>query len=376
LSDLSSRPWFGDSKRLASLDAFRGFTILGMILVNSPGDWDIAYGPLKHADWNGLTFADVIFPFFLFIVGVSIVMAYTKRLEASAPRNKIILKIIKRTLIIFAIGLFLNAAEVGFTDIRIMGVLQRIAIVFLVCVILFLYTGWRTQLAIGSAILVLYWLAMYLVPVPGVGVGVVEPGQNLAAWIDTQLLPGRMFEGSWDPEGILSTFPAIVSCITGMFTGYLIISRISQERKLIWMCFAGFLLLILGSICNWFFPLNKNIWSSSFVLFTSGLAMMALACFIWIIDVQGYKKWSRIFIIFGTNAITAYILHGILKSPFILIPVGDSVEPRNLMAAFMNGLIEIGIPVELASFTWAILFTALCFFPVWALYARKIFLKV
>ena len=369
-------PYFGDSKRLASLDAFRGLTIVGMILVNSPGDWDIAYAPLKHASWNGITLADVIFPFFLFIVGVSIVLAYTRRLREKLPRRKIVIKIFKRTLLIFAIGLLLNMGQDGFQHLRITGVLQRIAIVFFVAVLLFLYTEIRTQIILGSAILVTYWLALWLVPVPGTGAGIMEPGSNLAAWVDSILLPGRMYQGTWDPEGILSTFPAIVTAITGMVAGRILISRNPAEKKLVILFSLGFLLFLAGGAWNWVFPLNKNLWTSSFVLFTSGLAMMALAAFIWVVDVLEYKKWCEVFVIFGTNAITAYVLHGLLKAPFILINVGGPGEERNIMGAFMERVTGFGVPDQLASLSWALLFTSLCFVPVWLLYRKKIFIRV
>lgn len=369
-------PYFGKAKRLSSLDAFRGFTILGMILVNSPGDWDIAYSPLKHAEWNGATFADVIFPFFLFIVGVSIVLAYTRRLRENESRRKIMLKILQRTILIFGIGLLLNLGQDGFGNLRITGVLQRIAVVFFFGVLLFLYTGFRTQIILGSAILMLYWLAMKLVPVPGIGTGILEPGQNLAAWIDTQWLPGRMFRETWDPEGILSTLPAIVTCITGMVAGRIIISAQAPEKKLVLLFMAGFLLFLSGGIWNWFFPLNKNLWTSSFVLFTSGLAMMALAGFIWMVDVLGHRRWSNLFIVFGTNAITAYVLHGLLKAPFILINVGGPGKELNMMGAYMEAMRQTGLPDKLASLTWAVLFTLLCFVPVYLLYRKRIFIRV
>jgi predicted acyltransferase len=204
----------------------------------------------------------------------------------------------------------------------------------------------------------------------------MEPGRNLAAWVDSILLPGRMYQGTWDPEGILSTFPAIVTSITGMVAGRILISRNPAEKKLVILFSLGFLLFLAGGAWNWVFPLNKNLWTSSFVLFTSGLAMMALAAFIWVVDVLEYKKWCEVFVIFGTNAITAYVLHGLLKAPFILINVGGPGEERNIMGAFMERVTGFGVPDQLASLSWALLFTSLCFVPVWLLYRKKIFIRV
>jgi predicted acyltransferase len=213
-------------KRLLSLDAFRGFTIAAMILVNNPGSWSDIYAPLQHAEWNGLTPTDLIFPFFLFIVGVSMAFSYTKLLHSSTPLNSIYNKLIFRSVKILSVGLLLNLIpEFDFANLRYTGVLQRIAIVSLICGFLFLNTGWKTQLITGISILVCYWVAMRFVPTPGYNVAQLEPGVNLAAWIDQQFLPGKLWNKSWDPEGLLSTIPAVVTTIMGMITGKLLLSE-------------------------------------------------------------------------------------------------------------------------------------------------------
>ena len=235
------------NKRLVSLDVFRGLTIAGMIVVNTPGSWSHVYAPLRHAEWHGITPTDLIFPFFVFIVGVSITLAYTKKLKTNITKSKITAKIIRRSITIFLLGIFLALfPDFNFSELRIAGVLQRIAICFLVGALLFLNTDWKMQLRIGIGLLITYWLAMVLIPVPEFGAGVLESGKNLAAWIDSLFLPGKKYQGTWDPEGILSTFPAIATCISGMLVGKLLLSNQTQNQKLIWLFALGIFSLHYG----------------------------------------------------------------------------------------------------------------------------------
>ena len=249
-------------KRLVSLDAFRGLTIAGMIIVNTPGSWGHVYSPLLHAYWHGITPTDLVFPFFLFIVGVSIALAYTKRIAADTPKKQMVRKVIRRSLIIFGLGIFLALfPKFDFANLRIPGVLQRIAIVFFVCALLFLNTGWKRQASIGLGLLIGYWLVMAIVPVPidevvrnAIETGEVlsasgmipvevpkvisgsfiaanyEPGINMEAWLDRQLIPGRIYQKTWDPEGLLSTLPSIATGISGMLVGTLLVSKLNLER--------------------------------------------------------------------------------------------------------------------------------------------------
>ena len=201
---------FDSTKRLISLDMLRGLTIALMIVVNDPGSWQHLYWPLAHASWNGVTITDFVFPFFIFIVGVSIVLSSLKQLQGGADKQKMRKKIWIRSLKIFGLGLFLALfPEFNVMELRIPGVLQRIAIVYLVCALIGLSTGWKTQAKIAVSLLVGYWLAMVLIPVPEIGAGVLEPGKNLAAYIDNLVIPLRLYQGTWDPEGLLSTLPAI-----------------------------------------------------------------------------------------------------------------------------------------------------------------------
>ena len=360
---------FDSSKRLISLDMLRGLTIALMIVVNDPGSWEHIYWPLEHAAWNGITLTDFVYPFFIFIVGVSIVLSTHKQMEAGADKKKMRKKIWIRSIKIFALGIFLNLfPEFNFAELRIPGVLQRIAICYLVCALLFLSTDWKAQVRIAVIFLVGYWLAMVLIPVPGIGAGVLEPGKNLAAWIDSLLIPGKMWQGTWDPEGILSTIPAVVTGITGMLAGQLIKQEMEIPNKLTYLFFIGFLCVLGGYFWDLFFPINKNLWTSSYVLFTSGWAFMSLAACILIVDVHGYDRIAKFGVIYGSNAISIYVLAGML--PALLSGV------LGIQEMFFNGLVNAGMAPKLASMLWAFAYMFLCFIPAYILYKKKIFIKV
>lgn len=360
------------SKRLISLDALRGFTIAGMIMVNVPGSWSHIYSPLRHAEFNGLTLADLVFPFFLFIVGASIVLAFGKRIENGMTKSALIKKVIYRTLVIFLLGVFLNWLSDNFTfPIRIAGVLQRIALCYLVGSLLFLYASKLTMILVGSILLIGYWILTMFVPVPGEGKVIFTHEMNWAAWVDGQLLPGKMYFGTWDPEGILSTLPAILNTLLGIFATILISKSDVHLKKVKALLLFGSSLLIAGLLLSSSFPINKNVWSSSFVLVTSGLASMLWSILIYFIDIKGYKKWAMPGIIFGSNAITAYVLHYLFHYPFEAIKFGGISIQHHFMTFFSGFLSD-----NLASLFWAIFYTFVCFLPIWWMYRKKIFLKV
>ncbi|GAB4429087.1 MAG: lpg1661 family Dot/Icm T4SS effector [Bacteroidia bacterium] len=391
--------------RLTALDALRGFTIAAMIIVNDPGSWSHVYPPLRHAVWHGITPTDFVFPFFLFIVGVSIVLSLGPRRDQGLPPADLNGKILRRAGIIFALGLFLWLFP-GFdwAGIRLPGVLQRIALVFAICALLFLRTSARQQLYLGIGLLLGYWLVLALVPVPidavirealatgevpgsggmipierprTIGAGFIaptyQPGLNLAAWIDRLLIPGRLWQRSWDPEGLLSTLPAIATGIGGMLAGHLLRSDKTPEQKTLYLLLGGFLAFTAGSVWAWFFPLNKNLWSSSFVLYTAGLAAMGLGAMYWLVDIRGHRRWTGMGIVFGANAITAYVLHGVLGD-FFRIPWGS--EGTTITALWMDTLIARGLAPAFASLLWAIAYMLLCYLPVWLLYRRRVFIKI
>jgi predicted acyltransferase len=362
------------TQRLISLDALRGFTIAAMVIVNDPGTWQHVYWPLRHAEWNGCTITDLIFPFFLFIVGVSIALAYSKRLEANVPKKSLYRKIIIRSVNIYLLGLFLWLfPDFDFSAIRWVGVLQRISFVFLACALIFLNTNWKQQIKIGAIILVLYWIIVAYIPVPGIGKPDLSgPGSNWANHLDTLILPGVMWQETWDPEGILSTFPAIVTGIIGMLMGKLYLSVKDVNKKLVWLFFIGFAMFLAGGLWNWVFPINKNIWTSSYVLYTAGLGTLGLAACILVVDVWGYKKWTFLGRVYGANAITSYVLAGMLTLVFYGMKVGGS----SLNDWFMQGLTQVGFDPRLASMLYAIIYMLIIFIPALILYRKKIFIRI
>lgn len=362
------------SDRLISLDALRGFTIAGMVIVNNPGSWSHIYEPLEHAAWNGITPTDYVFPFFLFIVGVSIALAYDKRIKEHADKTSLLKKILWRSIKIYAIGIFLWLwPDFDFTSIRWVGVLPRISIVFLLCGTLFLYTDWKQQLKIGIGLLLIYWIAMSFIPVPGIGMpDLSEPGKNWANYLDSALLPGVLWQKTWDPEGLLSTLPALATGISGMLIGRIILSVDDTYRKLTLIFFTGVIMMMLGGIWDWFFPINKNLWTSSFVLYTSGLATVGLGACMLIVDVKGYTKWTSLGTIYGANAITAYVLAESLSSIFS----GNLLFEPSMSEWWMTTLPELGITDKLSSFLYAVTYMLIIFIPAYILYRKKIFIKV
>ncbi len=362
------------TKRLISLDALRGFTIAAMVIVNNPGSWDHVYWPLLHAKWNGCTLTDLIFPFFLFIVGISIALAYSKRLDANVPRKSIYRKIVIRSINIYLLGLFLWLfPHFDFRAIRWTGVLQRISVVFFVSALLFLNTNWKQQIKIGAVILILYWIIMAYIPVPGIGKPDLSvPEKNWANYLDTLFLPGVMWQKTWDPEGILSTFPAIVTGIIGMLIGKLYLTVKDEHKRLVWLYFIGFSLFLGGGLWNWFFPINKNIWTSSYVLYTAGLGTLGFATCMLVVDVWGYTRWTFLGRVYGANAITTYVLAGVLTLLFYSMPLGGS----SLNEWFMKGLTGLGFDPKFPSMLYAVIYMLIIFIPALVLYRKKIFIKI
>lgn len=375
------------SERLLSLDVFRGITIMGMILVNNPGTWSAIYPQLRHAEWHGCTFTDLIFPFFLFIVGVAISYSLTKRKAQGGSMKSLYLNIFRRSVILFLLGMILAGFPFGlmldhqfsWATIRIPGVLQRIAVVYLVASILFLTTNTKAQYWITGAILVGYTALMSLVPVPGVGYANYEPTTNLAAYIDQLLLGSHLWSVSkvWDPEGILSTLPAIATAMLGIFTGNLLRSDKDAATKTVWMYVWGSALMLAGWIWSFWFPLNKNIWTSSYVLYTGGLALFFLAFCYWFIDIKKVTWWIKPFHVYGMNAITVFFLSGIVGRLLYLIKWetadGKMITLKNyLFETFFLSWLD---PIN-ASLAFAILYIVIWLGLMWILYAKKIFIKV
>jgi len=367
-------------ERLTSLDVFRGMTIMLMTIVNNPGDWGHIYAPLEHAEWHGCTPTDLVFPFFLFIVGISTVLSTNvKKFDKS-----VLEKIITRALRIFLLGLSLNFFSkihlgslegiplmfvrliftaivtvlllgeydrkkqfyiaVGlfvlmillcfggfedFASVRIPGVLQRIAVVYLIVSIIFVRTNTSVQIIICLACLVGYWALMALVDVPNVGAANFEKGTNLAAWLDNYLLPGHLWVTSktWDPEGILSTIPAIGTGLAGVFTGKLLTNDFPKNKKAIYLLSAGVVSLMIGIFWSDVFPINKALWTSSYVCYAAGIALMILGALYFVIDVLEFDIWIKPFVIFGVNPMLVFFFSGIIPRVLNMIKIA---QPGNL----------------------------------------------
>ncbi|MBC7534840.1 MAG: DUF1624 domain-containing protein [Ferruginibacter sp.] len=361
--------------RIEALDIFRGITMAGMILVNDPGIAAHVYAPLDHALWNGITPTDFIFPSFIFIVGVSVVLSLSGQLQKGAAKKIIIGKICKRAATLYLIGVLLSILPTfNLALLRYTGVLQRISLVFFCCSLLYLFTSRTFQIRLAIFILIAYFLLMTMVPVPGYGYAILEPGKNMAAWVDSFLLPGKMYQGTWDPEGVLSSFTAVVTGLTGMLTGHLLLSNKTTERKIIWLFFAGFISFAIANGWHWFFPINKNLWTSSFVLYMAGLDFMILASLYFLVDVLAVKKWATFAKVFGSNAIAAYLVSEFIYD-IVYFKVGG-VHGTSLNDIIIRAVIPSGLSLEMISLIWALLYCVLCFIPVYILYKKKIFLKI
>jgi predicted acyltransferase len=363
--------------RLLSLDVFRGLTIALMIIVNTPGNTG-SYVQLDHSAWNGCTLTDLVFPFFLFISGVSIVFSLSKRL-AQGRTSGLIPQIFRRAVIIYALGMVLNAIpNYHPATIRVLGVLQRIAICYFFGSLLFIKTNLKTQIGVAAAALAGYWLAMTYIPVPGFGAGVLTRDGNLAAWLDRLLLGHHTYRPEYDPEGILSTLPALVTTLLGMFTARWLKSSRTQAEKLNGLLAAGTTAAGLGWLWGLFFPINKALWTSSYVLFTAGLALWLLAACYWLIEMKGIKAWGRPFEIFGINAITAYMLP-ILLLKFLVyhkVAVAGSPELQQPRIIICDHLFGSWLSPNNASAAFAVTYMLLWMAAFWPLYRRKIIIKI
>ncbi len=377
------------STRLVSLDVFRGATIAGMMLVNNPGDWSYVYAPFRHAPWHGWTYTDTIFPFFLWIVGVSLAFSFAKRMDRGDTTKHLALHVLKRSSLIFLLGMFLHGVPFGLlfghqfslATIRIPGVLQRIAFCYLVTGLIVLKTDWKKQAWIAAGLLSFYWLAVMLIPVPGFGAGVLEPNGNLCWYIDSMLLEGHTWSGApvrgFDPEGIFSTIPAIATTIFGVLTGHLLRSDRSQEEKLVRMFVYGNLLLLAGLVMDNWLPINKNLWTSSYAVFMAGLAMNVLGVCYWIIDVRKIRRWSTPFSIYGMNAITVFLLAGIFGRFSWMIKVGGEGDAVVSLKTwyYQTLFVPLGSPM-VASLAHSLFYVLLLYLIALVMHKQRWIIKV
>ncbi|OMQ12018.1 acyltransferase family protein [[Flexibacter] sp. ATCC 35103] len=420
-------------ERLISLDVFRGLTILLMTIVNNPGDWGHVYAPLLHSEWHGCTPTDLVFPFFIFIMGVAVPLAMPTKTWDDTTFNKILV----RSLRMFCLGIFFNyfskiqlfglegislligrliiTVIVGYSlmgdfssklknilafsilfiylflaysgieayqDVRLPGVLQRIAIVYFVVSLLYLKTSKKTQIITGAVLLLGYWAAMTLIPVPGIGAPNLEKGTNLASWVDSILLKGHMYRETitWDPEGILSTLPSIVNGIIGLLIGQILQREITKTQKASKIALAGVALIIVGLLWDIIFPINKSLWTSSYVLYTTGLAATCLALLYYIIDIADYKKGFKLFLIWGVNPMIVFFFSQIIPQALVMIQFKNPHNPAEQIN-LLNYLYIFGIapffsnPMT-ASLAGALVYVAIWTFILWIFYKNKLIFKV
>ena len=348
-----------------------------MILVNNPGSWQHVYPPLRHAEWHGWTPTDLVFPFFLFIVGVSVSFSFSRRLEQTSGRPGLYSKIFRRTLILFALGLCLSLIpRFDFATLRIPGVLQRIAICYCVSALLFLKTGTKGRAAITVFLLASYWLVMKLVPVPGYGPGILEYEGNLCAFIDSKLLAGHLYKSGFDPEGILSTLPAISTALLGTLTGDWLRSSWSVLQKTGGLLAGGIVLTLSGLLLHPLFPINKQLWTSTYVLFSTGAALLLLGICYWLIEGLRLRKWALPFLIFGTNAIAVYVGSGLMVKMMGLVRVSSNGEALSLKAWIYSQLLVPWAGNLNGSLVYPFILILIWIGIVIPLYRKKIFIKI
>ena len=364
-------------RRLSSLDAFRGLTIAGMILVNNPGSWKHVYAPLQHAEWHGWTLTDLVFPFFLFIVGVSISLSFSKRIEQGIGKQDLYFKIIKRTFILFALGIFLALVpRFDFAALRIPGVLQRIALCYLFSSLLFLKTRTKGRSIACFSLLASYWLIMKLVPVPGYGPGILDYEGNLCAYIDIKLLSGHLYKPGFDPEGVLSTLPTISTTLLGTLTGDWLRSSQKILHKMVGISVGGVFFALVGLLLHPFFPINKQLWTSTYVLFTAGVALLLLGTCYGTMEGIGFKKWAAPFLVLGTNAITAYVGSSLMVKLINLIKVSANGELLPLKTYIYTRLLVPWAGQLNGSLAYPLFLIILWIGIMVPLYRKKIFIKI
>ena len=365
-------------KRLISLDAFRGATIALMILVNNPGSWSYVLPPLEHAEWHGCTPTDLVFPFFLFIMGVAMAFSFSRRLAAAQSLRPLYLKIIKRTLILILLGFILRIyLSWDISTMRYPGVLQRIGICYLFASMIVLHTRLRGQIAWILILLFGYWGLMTLVPFPGKGADPWAFGHNFAQYVDNLVLKGHMWKPDFDPEGIVSTIPAIATVLLGYLTGQWLRSNRDRHEKTIGMFVAGDVLIVLALLWTYWMPLNKQLWTSSYVLYTAGIGLNVLAISYWLIDIHNARCCLRPFIVYGSNAILAFFGSTFMAKTFykVTFPLADGSRTSITGYLFTHILRPVFGP-WLASLLHAVLYILIWWAILEWFYRKKIFIKI
>lgn len=365
--------------RLLSLDVFRGWTIAAMILVNNPGSASVTFAPLLHAPWHGWTFTDLIFPSFLWIAGVALTLSLERRKQSGADRRILLLHALRRSAIIFGIGLFLNAfPDFELSTVRIPGVLQRIAVCYLCAAAIYLFSNVRGQMLWLTGLLAAYWVLMMYMPTPGCGAGRLEPECNFARFVDGLLLKGRMWSVTkdWDPEGVVSTLPAIGTTLLGVVAGHILrLSRAAAERA-VWLFLTGNSLIFAGLVLNTWMPINKPIWTVSYALFTAGIASVLFATIYWLVDGVGLRCGTRPLVILGVNALAIYLASSMIADLMGVIPLPSPSGAMTSAHRAIYELLALIFPPALASLGYALLNVAICWLIAYWFWRRKWIFKV
>lgn len=397
-------------ERLLSLDVFRGLTVAGMLLVNDPGTWEHIYPPLEHAPWNGWTPTDLVFPFFLFIVGITTYLSLNARRARGDDEGAIRAQILRRGALIFLFGFLVNGFPYfTWTDIpgvadptflqrvldrllhwRIMGVLQRIGLAYVVAGLLTQKTTLKQQVTIIASLLLGYWFVMTVLPVPGEGtIGALllsDPSRNMAAWTDRVLLDWTRFGlgnhiwvggVTFDPEGFLSTIPAVCTCMLGNVAGRWISQRQPLPERLAAMMSCAAIAMMVGLMWNWVYPINKSIWSSSYVIFTAGLAALSLGTIMWIVDDRKVRWWTKPAVVYGLNPMVAFVGSGILaRCIYSIFKVTLNGKRMSLEAGIYQTLFASWLSPINASLAFAVTFVLFWYAILYVLYRKNIVLKV
>ena len=398
-------------ERLLALDVFRGATVAAMLLVNDPGSWSAIYRPLAHAAWNGWTPTDLIFPFFVFIVGITTQLSLTARRARGDDEGAIRRQILRRGGLIFLFGFLVNGfpfftwgtvegvADPSFWERvvdrlhhwRILGVLQRIGLAYLVSALIATRVRLRTQMVVTAVLLVGYWMVMTVFPVPGSDgtpgyLLLDKPGATMAAYWDRVFLDWTRFglgnhlwvgSHTWDPEGILSTAGAIGTALLGNIAGWWLGQQRALPERVNGLFAAGALAMMTGLIWHWVFPINKSLWTSSYVVFTAGLACVSIATIMWMVDIQGWRRWTKPFVIYGLNPMVAFVGSGVLaRIIYSLVKVTYDGEQVPLQAAIYRSLFASWLAPVNASLAFAMAYVLLFFGILTLLYRRNIVFKV
>lgn len=372
------------SNRLVFLDIVRGLTIAFMILVNNNGSEHFAYSALKHSEWNGCTPTDLVFPTFLFLVGIGIVLSTASRLARGESKSSLVRHAFQRAAILFFLGILIHGfPNYPLATLRIYGVLQRIAICYLLTILLYLWDR-RVMTLAGVAVVCLagYWILMRWVPIPGFGV----PGRdfpfldrdiNWVSVVDRRLFPGRLLEKTRDPLGLISAIPAVTTCLLGVLTGLWLQTSRSMKEKAVGMFSGAVAGLILGGLWSIWFPLNKRLWTSSYVLFAAGWTLLILSICYFAIEIKKYDgAWTYPWRVFGANAIFAYALAELLSIIVDIIPVGSNGHTIGLKGfIYAKVFVPIGNP-PLSSLLYSLSYLLVCFVPCLLLFRRRIFIKI